>query len=237
MSSLPCSRIRSGDQAGAKDLAGRPLSPPLLPLMRDRGSHVKEPGLQRRIVIVGAGFAGYAAARELARLADESIDITVINPADYFLYLPLMPQVTGGLLEPRHVCVPLTRKLRRVQHVLGTVTGIDPQQKIVTWSAPEGSAGECRYDQLILAAGSVNKLLPIPGVASYAHGFRSIAEAIYLRDHIVRQLELAAVASSEAERRARCTFVVVGAGYTGTEVAAQGQQLTSRLARSIPGLP
>jgi NADH:ubiquinone reductase (H+-translocating) len=82
----------------------------------------------------------------------------------------------------------------------------------------------------------VNKLLPIPGLAEYAHGFRSIAEADYLRDHITRQLELAAVATDPAEREARCTFIVVGAGYTGTEVAAQGQLLTTRLLRRMPGM-
>jgi len=82
----------------------------------------------------------------------------------------------------------------------------------------------------------VNKLLPVPGIADYAHGFRSIAEATYLRDHIIRQLELAAVATDPAERAARCTFVVVGAGYTGTEVTAHGQRLTTRLARALPGL-
>ena len=68
------------------------------------------------------------------------------------------------------------------------------------------------------------------------HGFRSIAEALYLHDHIITQLELAAVAADPEERRARCTFVVVGAGYTGTEVTAQGQLLTTRLARTMPGL-
>ena len=82
----------------------------------------------------------------------------------------------------------------------------------------------------------MNKLLPIPGIAEYAHGFRSIAEAIFLRDEITRQLELASVAADPAERAARCTFVVVGAGYTGTEVAAQGQLLTTRLAKAMPGL-
>ena len=82
----------------------------------------------------------------------------------------------------------------------------------------------------------MNKLLPIPGIADYAHGFRSIAEAMYLRDHIIRQLELAAVATDPEERRARCTFVVVGAGYTGTEVTAHGQLLTARVARTLPGL-
>ena len=124
----------------------------------------------------------------------------------------------------------------KVRFVLGTVTHVDARQKVVTWSSPEGGSGQAGYDRLILTAGSVNKLLPVPGVAEYAHGFRSIAEAIYLRDHITRQLELAAAAADEAERQARCTFVVVGAGYTGTEVAAQGQLLTTRLAKRMPGL-
>ena len=88
-------------------------------------------------------------------------------------------------------------------------------RKAVSWAGPEGASGQVIYDRIILTVGSVNKLLPIPGVADYAHGFRSIAEAIYLRDHITRQLELAAVATDGAERAARCTFVVVGAGYTG----------------------
>jgi NADH dehydrogenase len=191
---------------------------------------------RHRVVIVGAGFAGYHAARELSKLAGTSIEITVINSTDYFMYLPLLPQVGAGLVEPRHICVSLLSRMPKVQFVLGTVTHIDVRQKVVTWSSPEGGSGQAGYDRLILTAGSVNKLLPIPGVADYAHGFRSIAEAIYLRDHIIRQLELAAGAADEAERQARCTFVVVGAGYTGTEVAAQGQLLTTRLAKQMPGL-
>jgi NADH:ubiquinone reductase (H+-translocating) len=191
---------------------------------------------KHRVVIVGAGFAGFNAARELSRLAGATTEIVLINSADYFLYLPLMPQVAGGLVEPRHICVSLPRRLRRVRFVLGTVGHIDPRQKVVSWAGPEGASGEVGYDRLILTAGSVNKLLPIPGIAEYAHGFRSIAEAIFLRDEITRQLELAAVAADPAEREARCTFVVVGAGYTGTEVAAQGQLLTTRLAKAMPGL-
>ena len=188
------------------------------------------------VVIVGAGFAGFNAARELSRLMGATTEIVLINSADYFLYLPLMPQVTGGLVEPRHICVSLPRRLRKVRFVLGTVGHVDPRQKVVSWAGPEGASGEVGYDRLILTAGSVNKLLPIPGIAEYAHGFRSIAEAIFLRDEITRQLELAAVAADPAEREARCTFVVVGAGYTGTEVAAQGQLLTTRLAKAMRGL-
>ena len=191
---------------------------------------------KHRVVIVGAGFAGYNAARELSRVAGATAEITVVNPADYFLYLPLMPQVAGGLVEPRHICISLPRNLGKARFVLGEVNHIDFGEKVVTWASPEGSSGAADYDRLILTAGSVNKLLPIPGVAEHAHGFRSIAEAFYLRDHITRQLELAAVTADAAERQARCTFVVVGAGYTGTEVAAHGQLMTTRLARSMPAL-
>jgi NADH dehydrogenase len=200
-------------------------------------SHVQEKSQKRdRVVIVGAGFAGFNAARELSSLVGDTTEIVVINSTDYFLYLPLMPQVAGGLVEPAHVCVSLPRRLPKAQFVLGTVSHVDARQKMVSWAGPDGSSGEIGYDRIILTAGSVNKLLPIPGIADYAHGFRSIAEAMFLRDEITRQLELAAVATDPAERDARCTFVVVGAGYTGTEVVAQGQLLTTRLAKNMPGL-
>ncbi len=188
------------------------------------------------VVVVGAGFAGVSAARELARLAGASTEVVLINSTDYFLYLPLMPQVAGGLVEPRHICSALPGRLGTIRCVLGTVQHVDPRRQVVSWAGPEGASGQVGYDRLILTAGSVSKLLPIPGLAQYAHGFRSIAEAIYLRDQITRQLELAVVATDPEERAARCTFVVVGAGYTGTEVAAQGQLLTTRLARRMPGL-
>src|ERR1700685_41677 len=191
---------------------------------------------EHRVVIVGAGFAGFHAARELSRLLGATTEIVVLNSTDYFLYLPLMPQVAAGLVEPEHIRVSLPKRLRKTRFVLGTVTKVDATSKTVSWAGPEGTAGEIGYDRLILTAGSVNKLLPIPGIADYAHGFRSIADAIFLRDEITRQLELAAAAADPAERAARCTFVVVGAGYTGTEVAAQGQLMTTRLAKAVPGL-
>jgi len=188
-----------------------------------------------RIVIVGAGFAGFHAARGLQRLARQA-EIVLINPTDYFLYLPLLPEVAAGLLEPRRICVSLPDRLPRVGLELGMVTQIDLLGHRVGWVDPEGRSRSIDFDRLVLAAGSVNKLLPIPGVAEYAHGFRGISEALYLRDHVTRQLELAATSDDQAERDARCTFVVVGAGYTGTEVAAQGQMFTKRLVDQLPAL-
>ena len=188
------------------------------------------------VVIVGAGFAGFQAARSVRRRLGRTGRITIINPTDYFLYLPLLPEVAAGILDPRRIAVPLPTALRGVELVLGEVDGIDVDARTVAYADPEGRRGELTYDRLVMAAGSVNKLLPVPGVNEHAHGFRGLPEALYLRDHITRQIELAATATDPAEREARCTFVVVGAGYTGTEVAAQGPTFTASLARSLPQL-
>jgi NADH dehydrogenase len=189
-----------------------------------------------RIVIVGAGFAGYQTARTLSRLARGAAEIVLINPNDYFLYVPLLPEVATGVLEPRRATVSLTGTLPEVRLVLGEVHRIDLDRRRVGLTDPEGSPRDLGYDRLVLAAGSVNKLLPVPGVTEHAHGFRSLPEALYLRDHITRQLELAAATDDPGERAERCTFVVVGAGYTGTEVAAHGKLFTDELARQNPVL-
>src|SRR3954468_4505529 len=189
-----------------------------------------------RMLVVGAGFAGFAAARKLAKLSRGSAEIVIVNPTDYFLYLPLLPEVATGLLEPRRVTVSLAAALPGVRMVLGEADGFDLDGRTVSYTDPEGGTGKIGYHRLVIAVGSVNKLLPVPGVVEHAHGFRGISEALYLRDHITRQIEMAGNATDDAERQARCTFVVVGAGYTGTEVAAQGVLYTSDLVKRWPEL-
>ncbi|WP_432142982.1 NAD(P)/FAD-dependent oxidoreductase [Streptomyces sp. bgisy084] len=187
-------------------------------------------------MIVGAGFAGYECARTLSRQAKGAAEIVLINPHDYFLYVPLLPEVAAGILEPRRISVSLTGTLPGVRLVLGEVHDLDFDARRVAYTDPEDRDGSLTYDRLVLTVGSVNKLLPIPGVAEHAHGFRGMPEALYLRDHITRQMELAAAAEDPAERAARTTFVVVGAGYTGTEVTAQGVRFTDSLVRQNTGL-
>ena len=125
-----------------------------------------------RIVIVGAGFAGYHAARTLSRLSRGRAEIMLVNPTDYFLYLPLLPEVAAGVLEPRRVTVSLPETLPG--RPAGPRRGRpDRPRRPARWAiGPEGDRGGCGYDRLVLAAGSVNKLLPIPGVTEHAHGFR-----------------------------------------------------------------
>ena len=189
-----------------------------------------------KVLVVGGGFAGFHAARTVSRKAADDVEVTLLNPTDYFLYLPLLPEVAAGVLEPRRITVSLATALPRAKLVLGEATTVDTADRTVTYRDPEGGTGRIGYDRLVLAVGGVNKLLPIPGVAEHAHGFRGIPEAVYLRDHIIRQIEQAATTDDPAERTARTTFVVVGAGYTGTEVAAQGQLFSAALARRRPRL-
>ncbi|MYX05543.1 FAD-dependent oxidoreductase [Streptomyces sp. SID8375] len=187
-------------------------------------------------MIVGAGFAGYECARTLSRQAKGAAEIVLINPHDYFLYVPLLPEVAAGILEPRRISVSLTGTLPGVRLVLGEVHDVDFDARRVDYTDPEDRDGSLTYDRLVLTVGSVNKLLPVPGVAEHAHGFRGMPEALYLRDHITRQMELAGAAEDPAERAARTTFVVVGAGYTGTEVTAQGVRFTDSLVRQNTAL-
>src|SRR5919112_885652 len=169
-----------------------------------------------RIVIVGAGFAGYHAARTLSRTSRGRVDIALITPMDSFLYLPLLPEVAAGVIDPRRVAVSLPETLPDVRLVLGEADRVDLDARRVGWVDPEGDRGDCGYDTLVLAVGSVNKLLPIPGVNEHAHGFRDISEALYLRDHMTRQIELADL-TDDADVRA---------GVSVKEATSQGVQLT-----------
>src|SRR3954465_27482 len=191
-----------------------------------------------RIVVVGGGFAGFEAARGLVKRLGAAAEIVLINPTNYFLYLPLLPEVMAGVLDPRRIAVSLAQALPEVRLVLARVDsqGIDITARTVRYTDAESHSGKITYDRLVLAAGSVNKLLPVPGGGEPAHGFRGIPEAIYLRDHITRQFVLADTATDPAERAARLTFAVVGAGYTGTEVAAQGPLISAAQLKRHPRL-
>jgi NADH dehydrogenase len=190
-----------------------------------------------RVVVVGTGFAGYHCLRTLERvLGPDDAELVAVNPTDYMLYLPLLPEVAAGILDPRRVAVSLRDKLPRTRLVLGTVSDVDVAGRNCTVVDVEGRESKLEWDRLVITAGSITRLLSIPGVAEHAKGFRSVAEAVYLRDHVLRQLELAEQSDDPAERASRATFVVVGAGYTGTELVAQGQLLTREALRRHEGL-
>jgi NADH:ubiquinone reductase (H+-translocating) len=175
-----------------------------------------------RVVILGGGFGGLTAARKLERiLPAHAAKVTLVNDVNFMLYTPLLPGAAGGTLEPRHVVVPLREELRDTELYLGHVLGADPVQRTVRVRTTEGGEEELHYDQLLVALGSVSRILPIPGLAEHAWGFKTLAEAIALRDRIVQTLERAETVEDDAARHALLTYVVVGAGYAGLEGIAE----------------
>ena len=194
-------------------------------------------GGRKRVLVVGGGFGGMYTARHLERrLPAGAAEILLVNPENFMLYTPLLPEAAAGTIEPRHVVVPLRRVLRRTRLVIGRATSVDAERRTCTVQPPEGEPRVLTWDRLVLAPGSVSRVPPIPGLAEYARGFKTLPEGIYLRNHVLRQLELADASDDAAERVRRCTFVVVGAGYAGTELVAELQVLTTRALRAYPGL-
>jgi NADH dehydrogenase len=189
------------------------------------------------VLVVGSGYAGFHFCRQLERrLAPAAAQIVIASPVDYLLYTSLLPQVAAGVLEPRHLAVGLREALKRTELDLAHVVAVDLQQRTVTLRRADGRTFARSWDRLVLGPGAVTRTFDIPGVKEHAHGLKSLAEAVALRDHVLRQLEWADIAHDPHERAARCTFVVVGAGYTGTELAAQLQSVTSEAVGHYPRL-
>jgi NADH dehydrogenase len=187
------------------------------------------------IVIAGGGYGGFFAARSLERkLPRNSMRITVVNDTNFFLYTPLLPGAAGGSLEPRHVVVPLREVLKRSELIVGTVLGADPDRNVLGVSAQGGGVTELAYDHLVVALGSVSRTLPIPGLAEHAVGFKTLPEAIALRNQVIRCFEIAETLESYDERAPYLNFVFVGAGYAGVEGLAELQDFASEAIELYP---
>lgn len=189
------------------------------------------------VVIVGSGFAAFECARRLVRSLGRArasdVTVTIVSPVDYLQYSPLLADVAGGLVDPRLVCIPLAGTLRGVRAVRGRVDSVDLDRHSLSFTDPEGGVGTLSWDRLVLTPGSVTRVFDTPGLATYAHGLKSPAEALYLRDRVIEQLELACVDEDQARAAARRTIVVVGASYSGSELTAQLRALADAAAKQM----
>ena len=186
------------------------------------------------VVVVGSGFTGFECARRLARrLRKSDVDITIISPVDYMLYTPLLPDLAGGVVDTRFVTIPLAGTLNGVRKIRGRVDSVDLDQHRLQFTDLEQRSCELSWDRLVLTPGSVTRLFDIPGLAQYARGLKSTAEALYLRDHFLEQLELSCLEDDAGLAQARRTVVVVGASYSGTELVLQLRALANAAAKHM----
>ncbi|WP_458244586.1 NAD(P)/FAD-dependent oxidoreductase [Streptomyces sp. MAI_2237] len=184
-----------------------------------------------RILVVGGGYVGMYTALRLQRrlkreLARGEAEITVVTPDPYMTYQPFLPEAAAGAISPRHVVVPLRRVLDHCHVVVGEVRSIDHAKRTATLTTlateEEGTGAEqLPYDELVLAPGSISRTLPIPGLAEHAVGFKSVEEAIGLRNHVIEQMDIASSTRDPEIRDAALTFVFVGGGFAGVEALAE----------------
>ncbi|GAA2768013.1 NAD(P)/FAD-dependent oxidoreductase [Streptomyces paradoxus] len=191
-----------------------------------------------RILVVGAGFAGVECVRRLERkLSPDEADVTLVTPFAYQLYLPLLPQVASGVLTPQSIAVSLRRsKKYRTRIIPGGAIGVDLKSKVCVIRTITDEIVNEPYDYIVLAPGSITRTFDIPGLTDHAFGMKTLAEAAYIRDHVISQLDLADASQDPVERASRLQFVVVGGGYAGTETAACLQRLTHAAVKRYPRL-
>jgi len=187
------------------------------------------------VVIAGGGFGGlYAAMRMERKLPRESARVTLVSDENFLLYTPLLPGAAAGSLEPRHVVVPLREELHSTHIRLARVVGADPDLSEVYIETAEGRTDTLDYDQLVVALGSVSRVLPVPGLAEHGIGFKTLSEAAALRNRAVQHLETAEGIEDPEERREWLTFVFVGGGYAGLEGIAELQDYVADMLDRYP---
>src|ERR1700753_1135680 len=182
------------------------------------------------VLVVGGGFARAYVAR---LLGDRGA--TIVSKENFMLYTPLLPEAASGTLEPRHCVVPLRTMCPHAELVLGAVSAVDLEAQTVAVETDEGMQ-TIGWTELVLALGAVPETLPIPGLAERGLSFKSLADAIHLRNRVLHQLEAADAAADEEERARRLTFVFVGAGYAGVEALAELSDLAEDALRYYPRL-
>jgi NADH dehydrogenase len=181
-------------------------------------------------LVIGGGFAGAYVARLVGKRG-----ATIVSPENFMLYTPMLPEAASGTLEPRHVVVPLRQMCPHAELLLGRATALDIADRRVRVETEE-EVVTVGYENVVVALGAISRTLPIPGLADHALGFKTLPDAIYLRNHVLRRLEAATAAPNEAHRRRELTFVFVGAGYAGVEALAELADLVRDALRYYPAL-
>ncbi|WP_217925119.1 NAD(P)/FAD-dependent oxidoreductase [Miltoncostaea oceani] len=191
---------------------------------------------RERIVIIGGGFAGFYCALAAERHNGGRLHVTLVSELNHLVYTPFLPEAAAGTLEPRHVVVPMRGTLGPTRFVLGAAVSHDPVAGTISVRQPTGNLKVVEYDRLLITPGSITRVFPIPGLREHAVGCKTLAEAVHLRNQVLRQLELADASISPHERRRHLNFVFVGGGYAGVEALAEMEDLVRAAMRLYPSL-
>ena len=174
-----------------------------------------------RIVILGGGFGGMKAAECLEQELAGSVSISLVSDTNALLFTPMLAEVAGSSLEPSHISVPLRSSLRLTHFVRGRVTGVDLQKRVIVLDG-EGAADarrELPYDHVIFALGAVSNYLGLENVERLAFDFKTLLDAIRIRNHVIEMFERADRQTDPMIRRQLLTFVIAGGGFAGVELA------------------
>jgi NADH dehydrogenase len=191
-----------------------------------------------RVVVLGGGFGGaYCAQSLIRRLRGSPTHVLLLDRNNYFVFHPLLIEAGTGSLEPRHAVVSIRSFLKGGHFRMGEVEGLDPARREILFH-PAGRADRERisYDHTVIALGSVTRLPEVPGLREFGCGIKNLADAVALRDRAIQMLEMADAAGDGEARRSLLHFVVVGANYTGVEVAGELQVFLRRAVRLYPGI-
>lgn len=182
---------------------------------------VAPPATVARIVILGGGFAGMTTVASLERIvgADRSVSLTLISDSNALLFTPMLAEVAGSSLEPTHISSPLRTSLHRTVFERGRVEQIDLAARVVHVAADTRSpARDVPFDELVLALGAVSNTMGLPGVEQNSFDFKSLFDAMRIRNHVIDMFERASHEPDPEQRRGLLTFTVAGGGFAGVEL-------------------
>lgn len=190
---------------------------------------------RKRILILGGGFAGVKCARTLTKhLSTTECEIVLFNRENHMVFHPLLAEVASAAVQPKDVAAPLRQLLRGVKCRTEEVLSIDIANKLIEYEGYDGKRRQMEYDHVVISCGNTANLSLIPGMDDHAFGLKTVGDALALQAHIMEMLEKAEVCEDEAMKRFYLSFVVVGGGFSGVEVAGEINDLVRKSRKFFP---
>ena len=189
---------------------------------------------RRHILILGGGFGGLYTAKNLERMlrAEDKVEVTLISRDNFFVMTPLLFEASSGILDPRHAVASIRTYLRKVNFLQAEIEHIDLDARQVAVRVEGGDAHQLTYDQLVIALGGTTNTRLIPGAAEHVLTFKTMGDAIFVRNHCIQRFERADVETDPAKKRAALTFIVIGAGFVGVELAGEMSEFLPNISRA-----